>query len=80
MQFYQKIKLEAETQLSDATNHKPHYSLRSLCRALEYTRLMLDSFGLEKALFEGISASFLTQLDNPSMAKMSLLIEQFFGK
>lgn len=80
VQFFQKVRIEANSTLIDGSGHKPHYSLRSLCRALEYCRLLLDTLGLERAIYEGISAAFLTQLDNSSLIKMNSLIEEYFGK
>lgn len=34
--FYLAVRKEANSHLVDGTGHKPHYSLRTLCRALKY--------------------------------------------
>uniref|UniRef100_A0A803V8M9 Midasin n=1 Tax=Ficedula albicollis TaxID=59894 RepID=A0A803V8M9_FICAL len=34
--FYLSVRKEAETKLVDGTGHRPHYSLRTLCRALRF--------------------------------------------
>lgn len=34
--FYLAVRREANSHLVDGTGHRPHYSLRTLCRALKY--------------------------------------------
>lgn len=34
--FYLAVRKQADAHLVDGTGHKPHYSLRTLCRALRY--------------------------------------------
>lgn len=34
--FYLAVRKEANSHLVDGTGHRPHYSLRTLCRALKY--------------------------------------------
>ena len=77
VQFYLSAKKEANINLSDGANHKPHYSLRSLCRALQYTRDVVSQFGFYRSLYEGICASFLTQLNSKSIPIMERLIHKF---
>lgn len=36
LRFYLGVRKEASSQLVDGTGHRPHYSLRTLCRALKY--------------------------------------------
>ncbi|KAL2334884.1 hypothetical protein Fmac_016097 [Flemingia macrophylla] len=50
----------------DAANQKPQYSLRSLYRALEYTRKAERKFGCQKALYDGFSMFFVSLLDGSS--------------
>ena len=64
--FYKASKKESEERLLDGANQKPQYSLRSLYRALEYTRKAEIEFGFQKALYDGFSMFFLTLLDGPS--------------
>lgn len=49
--------------LQDGANQKPSYSLRTLCRALEYCRTALPLYGMQKALLDGLKMAFMTQLD-----------------
>ena len=78
--FYLAAKKEAHSNLSDGANQKPHYSLRTLCRALQYIRETTSHFGFMRALFEGLSVSFLTQLNRKSYPLMERLISQHILK
>lgn len=49
--------------LQDGAHQKPSYSLRTLCRALEYCRTALPLYGMQKALLDGLKMAFMTQLD-----------------
>ena len=49
--------------LQDGANQKPSYSLRTLCRALEYCRASLPVYGMQKALLDGLKMAFMTQLN-----------------
>ena len=77
VKFYLSAKKEALQNLSDGANQKPHYSLRSLCRALQYTKDVVQQFGFYRALYEGICMSFLTQLNQKSIPIMERLIHKF---
>ncbi|KCV71764.1 hypothetical protein H696_01182 [Fonticula alba] len=55
-------RLAAGGQLADGEGQRPHYSLRTLTRALGYTALVAPTYGLRRSLYEGLSMSFLTQL------------------
>ncbi|XP_062087755.1 midasin isoform X2 [Humulus lupulus] len=68
--FYKEAKLDAEERLQDGANQKPQYSLRSLYRALEYTRKAKKTFGFQKALYDGFCMFFQTLLDRPSAMLM----------
>ncbi|MCO5587040.1 hypothetical protein L7F22_040985 [Adiantum nelumboides] len=73
--FYQLVLQEAETRLYDSANQKPKYSLRSLARALEYTRFAMPLYGFARALYDGVCMTFLTLLDCPSSGLMENLIQ-----
>ncbi|KAG4379536.1 hypothetical protein GLYMA_16G004800v4 [Glycine max] len=78
--FYKEAKKESEERLQDGTNQKPQYSLRSLYRALEYTRKAERKFKIQKALYDGFSMFFVSLLDGSSAEIMrqkisSLLLE-----
>ncbi|MCO5604407.1 hypothetical protein L7F22_058572 [Adiantum nelumboides] len=73
--FYQLVLQEAETRLYDSANQKPKYSLRSLARALEYTRFAMPLYGFARALYDGVCMTFLTLLDRQSSGVMENLIQ-----
>lgn len=62
VKFYLNVRKEAMTTLFDGTAHKPHYSLRTLCRAL-YISASNPCGNILRSLYEAFSLSFLTQLD-----------------
>lgn len=74
--FYKKVKKVAELNLTDGTGHKPHYSLRSLCRALAVAARNPCS-SLPRSLLEAFCISFLTQLDRTSHQVVVNLIKQY---
>ncbi|EGG20931.1 type A von Willebrand factor domain-containing protein [Cavenderia fasciculata] len=80
VEFYLAIKKEAQNKLLDGSNQKPHFSLRTLSRALHYVRQATPHFGLARALYEGINMSFLTQLNRNSIPLVEQVIRQFIRK
>lgn len=78
--FYKAAKKESEEMLQDGANQKPQYSLRSLYRALEFTRKAEGEFGFEKALYDGFCMFFLTLLDGPSAKIMKQMIGHWLVK
>lgn len=75
MQFYKAAKGSEET-LQDGANQKPHYSLRSLYRGLEYLKKAKRKFGLEKSIYDGFCMFFMNSLDDPSARAMDKLISK----
>lgn len=73
--FYEAAKKSSEERLQDGANQKPQYSLRSLYRALEYTREAKGKFGFPKAIYDGFCMFFLTLLDRPSAKIMKKMIK-----
>lgn len=62
--FYLAVRKEANTRLVDGTGHKPHYSLRTLCRALKYV-VSDPCYNIQRSLYEVMylsSSSFLPQV------------------
>ena len=55
--------MQESGRLQDGANQKPSYSLRTLCRALEYCRTALPVYGMQKALLDGLKMAFMTQLN-----------------
>ncbi|KAK6912183.1 LOW QUALITY PROTEIN: ATPase, dynein-related, AAA domain, partial [Dillenia turbinata] len=72
--FYKAAKKESEERLQDSANQKPQFSLRSLYRALEYTKKARTSFGFQRAIYDGFCMFFLTLLDEPSAKLMNQMI------
>ncbi|RLU23785.1 hypothetical protein DMN91_003993 [Ooceraea biroi] len=65
VQFYLNVRNKAMDTLYDGTAHSPHYSLRTLCRAL-YISASNPCGNVLRSLYEAFSLSFLTQLDYKS--------------
>ncbi|XP_017978548.1 PREDICTED: midasin [Theobroma cacao] len=74
--FYKIAKKDSEERLQDGANQKPQYSLRSLYRALEFTRKAERKFGFQNAIYDGFCMFFVSLLDRPSAKKMKQRILQ----
>ncbi|GAA6218580.1 midasin [Lates japonicus] len=73
--FYLAVRKEANSHLVDGTGHRPHYSLRTLCRALKYVAANPCN-SVQRSLYEGFCLSFLTQLDRSSHPVVQKLVCQ----
>uniref|UniRef100_A0A3Q2I9Y3 Midasin n=1 Tax=Equus caballus TaxID=9796 RepID=A0A3Q2I9Y3_HORSE len=73
--FYTAVRKDSGTKLVDGTGHKPHYSLRTLCRALRFAASNPCS-NIQRSLYEGFCLGFLTQLDRASHPIVQKLICQ----
>ncbi|XP_058470371.1 midasin [Solea solea] len=73
--FYLAVRKEANSHLVDGTGHRPHYSLRTLCRALKYVAVN-PCKSVQRSLYEGFCLSFLTQLDRSSHPLVQKLVCQ----
>ncbi|CAH0557511.1 unnamed protein product [Brassicogethes aeneus] len=75
--FYLKVRKQTIMTLSDGLGHKPHYSLRSLCRSL-----MIASSNpcgmFKRSLYEAFCLGFLTQLDSASYNIVQKMITTYF--
>lgn len=77
VELFQTTKKKAAThELRDGNGQSPHYSLRTLCRALLYAQVTEPHMGYMRALYEGVCMSFLTQLDLPSNAIVTALCKE----
>eukprot|EP00798_Chlamydomonas_sp_ICE-L_P024873 gene24873-10534_t len=74
--FYIAAKADAEVRLSDGAGYKPCYTLRSLCRSLEFVRSNTPCCGLQRALYDGFAMTFLTCLNPESVPIMEGLISK----
>ncbi|KAM8954164.1 midasin [Pelodytes ibericus] len=61
--FY--LAIRKNVALVDGTGHRPHYSLRTLCRALKFASSNPCN-NILRSLYEGFCLAFLTQLDRSS--------------
>lgn len=74
-------KLNEQNLLVDGASQKPHFSLRTLTRALTYAKDVTPLCPLRRALFEGFQMSFSTLLDKESEARiLPLLHNHLFAK
>ncbi|KAM4043140.1 midasin isoform 2-T2 [Anomaloglossus baeobatrachus] len=71
--FYLTIRQKSVAELVDGTGHRPHFSLRTLCRALRYAAANPCN-SIPRSLYEGFCLSFLTQLDRASHSSVQLSI------
>lgn len=74
--FFQEAKAAARTTLLDSAGKAPEYNLRSLVRALGYARAMSPIYGLRRALYDGISMTFLTLLHQDSLETMGKIVQR----
>lgn len=75
VQFYIKIRHLAQTTLVDGLGKRPHFSLRTLCRALKIASLNIFGSVL-RSLYESFCLSFLTQLDFDSHPIVEQLVAE----
>ncbi|KAL0096148.1 P-loop containing nucleoside triphosphate hydrolase protein [Phycomyces blakesleeanus] len=76
-EFYMEAKkLSSEHKLTDGANQRPHFSMRTLARALTYVVQIFPTYGLRRSLYEGFSMTFLTQLSKESEVLMRDLIHK----
>ncbi|XP_061668786.1 midasin isoform X2 [Syngnathoides biaculeatus] len=73
--FYLAVRKEATSHLVDGIGNRPHYSLRTLCRALKYVAAN-PCRAVQRSLYEGFCLSFLTQLDRVSHLMVQKLVCQ----
>ena len=80
MRFYVDIRGEALRRLTDGTGRQPHYSLRTLCRALTVAASN-PCTTVARSLYEAFCLSFLTQLDRSSHPIVEqLVVKNIIGR
>jgi midasin len=77
--FYLDARRRCVSELRDGSNQRPHYSLRTLCRALLQARNIHSVYGTQRSLYEGFCMSFLTQLNASSHGTVYGLLRKLFG-
>lgn len=76
-EFYSAMKQLSETrQIADGSNHRPHYSMRTLARALTFAADTASTFGLRRAIWEGCLMAFTMVLDGPSAELVTSLAQK----
>ncbi|KAG0341494.1 AAA ATPase midasin [Podila horticola] len=75
--FYLKVKaLSSAHKLADGAGQRPHFSMRTLTRALQFVREIVETYGLRRSMYEAFSMTFLTQLNKDSEKIVRALVEQ----
>ncbi|KAJ2735137.1 AAA ATPase midasin [Coemansia sp. BCRC 34962] len=78
--FYRTAKqLASEHKLVDGANQRPHYSLRSLTRALTYARQNAQAYALKRALYDGLFMTFITQLESTTQLVLVAELHKVFA-
>ncbi|PPQ92825.1 hypothetical protein CVT25_004313 [Psilocybe cyanescens] len=66
-EFYTAVKQVAETrQIADGANHRPHFSMRTLVRALTFAADTASKYSLRRSVWEGCLMAFTMVLDGES--------------
>ncbi|KAH8085408.1 midasin [Cristinia sonorae] len=76
-EFYTAVrKLAEKREIADGSNHRPHFSMRTLARALTFVADMAGTHSLRRALWEGCLMAFTMVLDEPSTAIVTALAQK----
>ncbi|KAG6866182.1 hypothetical protein C0991_007732 [Blastosporella zonata] len=76
-EFYTAVKdLAEKRQIADGSNHRPHFSMRTLARALTFASDTASMFGLRRAIWEGCLMAFTMVLDAPSAELVTALAQK----
>lgn len=67
-EFYSAVKQLSESrQISDGDNHRPHFSMRTLTRALTFAADTASTYSLRRSVWEGCLMAFTMVLDTESV-------------
>ncbi|KAJ7432805.1 P-loop containing nucleoside triphosphate hydrolase protein [Mycena galericulata] len=76
-EFYAAVKQLADMRkIADGSNHKPHYSMRTLARALSFAADIASAYSLRRAIWEGCLMAFTMVLDAPSAELVTSLAQK----
>lgn len=76
-EFYIAVKQVAERrQIADGSNHRPHFSIRTLTRALTFASITAAAFSLRRSIWEGCLMAFTMTLDSGSTEVVVHLAEK----
>ncbi|KAJ2358747.1 AAA ATPase midasin, partial [Coemansia sp. RSA 2618] len=79
IEFYGAAKDLAKAHaLVDGAGQRPHYSLRTLTRSLTYARDHAATYSLRRALYDGLSMTFATQLEGATQAVLVRELHRVF--
>lgn len=74
--FYLQLRRSAAA-LNDGSGKQPHFSLRSLCRALHTaTSKVASAAGVQRALYEGFCYAFVTPLSSDGRLTVEKLVRK----
>ena len=79
VEFYTQVIALASDKLVDGSGYRPHFSLRTLCRALKYSNTN-PCRNLKHSIYEGLCLSFLTQLNQESYTLVEKLAQKVILK
>ncbi|SJX65482.1 related to MDN1-Huge dynein-related AAA-type ATPase (midasin) [Sporisorium reilianum f. sp. reilianum] len=69
-------RLAQQHQLADGANQRPHFSIRTLSRALTFATDIAPQYGLRRSLWEGFIMAFTLLLDDASARVVRAIIER----
>lgn len=76
-QCYSQIRQLAQShQLADGANQRPHYSIRTLSRALIFAKDICSIYGLRRAVWEGFIMTFTMLLEDKSAVMIRTLLQK----
>ncbi|CDU22202.1 related to MDN1-Huge dynein-related AAA-type ATPase (midasin) [Sporisorium scitamineum] len=70
-------RLAQQHQLADGANQRPHFSIRTLSRALTFAMDIAPQYGLRRSLWEGFVMAFTLLLDDASARVVRAIIERY---
>ncbi|KAL4245562.1 Midasin [Abortiporus biennis] len=76
-EFYTSVRRLSESRsIADGSNHRPHFSMRTLARALTFAADIARSYSLRRALWEGCLMAFTMTLDKSSADMVTALAQK----
>ena len=76
-EFYTEVrKLAGSRKIADGSNHRPHFSMRTLTRALTFVADVAGTYSLRRALWEGCLMAFTMILDKASSEFVTTLAQK----
>ncbi|KAF7795347.1 hypothetical protein EIP86_006504 [Pleurotus ostreatoroseus] len=77
-EFYTATRTLAERrELADGTNHRPHFSMRTLARALTFASDLASAYSLRRSLWEGCLMAFTMSLDDSGAKIVTSLAQKY---